>query len=76
MGCYRFLHGLLSLARHLSIAGQHLDHRKELVERLDSGDTEATGIDPNAVAYTPLGELEGAGEKAIRDAGTIPVAAI
>jgi class 3 adenylate cyclase len=49
---------------------------KELIERLDSGDARATGIDPDAIAYTPLGELEGASEKAIRDAGAIPVAAI
>lgn len=49
---------------------------KELVERLDSGDAEATGIDPDAITYTPLGELEGASDKAIRDAGAIPVAAI
>ena len=49
---------------------------KELIERLDPGDAGATGIDPDAIAYTPLGELEGASEKAIRDAGAIPVTAI
>jgi len=49
---------------------------KDLIERLDSGDAELTGIDPDAIAYTPLGELEGASEKAIRDAGAIPVTAI
>jgi class 3 adenylate cyclase len=49
---------------------------KDLIERLDPDDASATGVDPERVAYTPLGELEGAGEKAIRDAGTIPVAEI
>lgn len=49
---------------------------KDLIERLDSEDAAATGVDPEAIAYTPLAEIEGAGEKAIRDAGAIPVAAI
>ncbi len=49
---------------------------KELIERLDPGDAAATGVDPDAASYRPLGELEGAGEKAVRDAGTIPVAEI
>ena len=49
---------------------------KDLIERLEADDARATGVDPDAVAYTPLGELEGASEKAIRDAGAIPVARI
>lgn len=49
---------------------------KDLLERLDGADAEATGIDPNAIAYTTLGELAGASDKAIRDAGTIAVAPI
>ena len=49
---------------------------KDLVERLDATDAKATGIDPDAVVYTTLGELDGASDKAVRDAGTIPVAAI
>jgi class 3 adenylate cyclase len=49
---------------------------KDLIERLDTADAQATRIDPNAIAYTPLGELEGASDKAIRDAGAIPVAAV
>jgi class 3 adenylate cyclase len=49
---------------------------KDLIERLDLDDATASGVDPDAVSYTPLGELEGAGEKAVRDAGTIPVAEI
>jgi len=49
---------------------------KDLIERLDTGDAQATGLDPDAIAYTPLGELDGASDKAIRDAGAIPVTAI
>jgi len=46
------------------------------IERLDADDARATGLDPDAIAYTPLGELDGASDKAIRDAGAIPVTAI
>jgi class 3 adenylate cyclase len=49
---------------------------KDLIERLDAGDAQATGLDPTALAYTPLGDLEGVSDKAIRDAGAIPVTAI
>ncbi|HMS63475.1 MAG TPA: adenylate/guanylate cyclase domain-containing protein [Solirubrobacteraceae bacterium] len=49
---------------------------KDLVERLDTEDAAATGLDPDALAYTPLAELDGVSDKAIRDAGTIPVTAI
>ncbi|MBK5232527.1 MAG: hypothetical protein JJE13_06065 [Thermoleophilia bacterium] len=49
---------------------------KDLTERLDSVDAQAIGLDLDALAYTPLGELEGASDKAIRDAGAIPVTAI
>ena len=49
---------------------------KDLIERLDTADAQAIQIDPDAIAYTPLGELEGASDKAIRDAGAIPVAAV
>jgi class 3 adenylate cyclase len=49
---------------------------KELLERLVSDDAAATGIDPDRIDYIPLGELEGAGEKAVRDAAAIPVAEI
>jgi class 3 adenylate cyclase len=49
---------------------------KDLIERLDAADAQATGIDPDALAYATLGELAGASDKAIRDAGTIPVAPI
>ncbi len=37
---------------------------------------EAIGLDLDALSYTPLGELEGASDKAIRDAGSIPVTAV
>ena len=49
---------------------------KDLVERLDEADAKATGIDPDAIAYSTLGELDGASDKAIRDAGTIAVTQI
>ena len=49
---------------------------KDLVERLDPDDAKATGIDPDAIAYTTLGELDGASDKAVRDAGTIAVTPI
>jgi class 3 adenylate cyclase len=46
---------------------------KDVIERLNTADAQATGLDPDAVAYTPLGELDGVSDKAVRDAGTIPV---
>ena len=49
---------------------------KDLVERLDADDAKATGIDPDAIAYTTLSELAGASDKAVRDAGTIAVTPI
>ena len=49
---------------------------KDLVERLDPDDAHATGLDPDALAYTPLAELDGVSDKAVRDAGTIPVTRI
>ena len=49
---------------------------KDLIERLDADDAQATDLDPDAIAYSPLGELDGASDKAIRDAGAIPVTAI
>jgi class 3 adenylate cyclase len=49
---------------------------KDLIERLDADDARAAGIDPDAIAYTPLGELDGASDDAIRDAGAIPVTAL
>jgi len=49
---------------------------KGLIERLTGEDAEATGLDPDAIAYTPLGELPGVSEKAVRDAGGIAVAMV
>jgi class 3 adenylate cyclase len=49
---------------------------KDLIERLDADDARATDLDPYTIAYSPLGELDGASAKAIRDAGAIPVTAI
>jgi hypothetical protein len=47
-----------------------------VIERLNTADAQATGLDPDAVAYEPLGELDGASVKAVRDAGAIPVTSI
>lgn len=46
---------------------------KSLVEHLTDDDARAIGIEPDRVLYVPLGELEGAGDKARRDAGALPV---
>jgi class 3 adenylate cyclase len=57
-------------------AGGAILASKDLIERLDTTDADATGLDPDALSYTPLGELDGVSDKAIRDAGTIAVTAI
>lgn len=49
---------------------------KDLVERLSPDDAAASGLDPDTLVYTPLGELNGVSDKAVRDAGAIPVTAI
>jgi class 3 adenylate cyclase len=49
---------------------------KDLIERLAAADAKATGIDPDAIAYTTISELDGASDKAIRDAGAIAVTTI
>lgn len=46
---------------------------KSLVEHLSEDDAAAAGIDVDGVVYVPVAELPGAGPKAIRDAGGIPV---
>jgi class 3 adenylate cyclase len=45
-----------------------------LIEQLSGHDAEALGIDPSQLAYETVGRFPAAGEKAIRDAGWIPVA--
>ena len=49
---------------------------KALIERLDGDDAAAVGIDPDGVSYTTIGQLEGASDKALRDAAAISVCAI
>ncbi|HET7735498.1 MAG TPA: adenylate/guanylate cyclase domain-containing protein [Nocardioidaceae bacterium] len=49
---------------------------KELIERLDTADAHALGIDLESIAYTTLGDLRGVSDKAIRDASSVPVVAI
>ena len=46
---------------------------KALIERLDPEHARRVGIDPDTVAYCTVGELPDATEKAVRDAGSIPV---
>jgi class 3 adenylate cyclase len=61
-------------ARVESVAsGGTLLATKALIERLDATDAAELGIDPHAGAYTLLGDFPGAGEKARRDAGSLPV---
>ncbi len=49
---------------------------KALVERLDDADAAALGLDVGALAYAVVADLPGAGRKAVRDAGTVPVAEV
>jgi class 3 adenylate cyclase len=58
-------------ARHGAILAS-----KDVIERLDTADARAIDLDPDALVYTPLGQLDGASDKAIRDAGAIPVTSI
>jgi class 3 adenylate cyclase len=46
---------------------------KPLIERLDPEFARRAGIDPDTVAYTTVAELPDVPDKAVRDAGTIPV---
>jgi class 3 adenylate cyclase len=56
-----------------SAAGGRILASKALVERLDTADAEAVGIETRRVVYTPLGELPTATDKARRDAPLIAV---
>lgn len=46
---------------------------KALIERLEPDDADMVGLDPDRLAYTPLGDLPTATEKARRDAPAIAV---
>ena len=46
---------------------------KAVVEQLDRRDAAELGLDPDTVTYRMLSDLPGAPDKAVRDAGTIPV---
>jgi class 3 adenylate cyclase len=46
---------------------------KNLIEHLEDEDAVAMGLDADSMVYRTVAELPGADEKAIRDAGTIPV---
>lgn len=54
--------------------GGELLASKAVLELLSREDAEALSIDPVETAYVTIGELPGAGEKAIRDAGSTSVA--
>ena len=47
---------------------------KTLIERLDPGDAEALGLDPDHIGYTQLGDLPDASDKTRRDASVVSVA--
>lgn len=49
---------------------------KPLIERLDEAAAADLGIDPLRISYTPLGDLDGASEKARSDAPTISVSTV
>ena len=49
---------------------------KLLLERLEPTEATNLGLDPHALSYVTVGELEGTSEKAVRDAGAISVTAI
>ncbi|MCB0875636.1 MAG: adenylate/guanylate cyclase domain-containing protein [Solirubrobacterales bacterium] len=49
---------------------------KHLLERIPEERAAELGIDSSGLTYRTLAQLEGAGDKAVRDAGAIPVAPI
>jgi class 3 adenylate cyclase len=59
-----------------SAAGGALLASKALIERLEADDAAAVGLEPAHMAYRALGDLDGADEKAVRDAGLIAVSRI
>jgi len=59
-----------------SAAGGALLASKALIERLEADDAASVGLEPAHMAYRALGDLDGADEKAVRDAGLIAVSRI
>jgi class 3 adenylate cyclase len=57
-----------------SATGGRVLASKPLLERVNAEDAMALGLDPTRVAYELVAELEGASDKASRDAGSIAVA--
>lgn len=49
---------------------------KALVERLDDHEAAGLGLDPDGLVYRTLAEVPGAPEKAVRDAGRLPVTSL
>jgi class 3 adenylate cyclase len=49
---------------------------KTLIEHLSDEDAAGLALDADGVLYRPLAELPGADEKAVRDAGALPVTAL
>jgi class 3 adenylate cyclase len=49
---------------------------KSLIEHLEDDDARVLDLDPDSLLYTTVAELPGAPEKAVRDAGGIPVTAL
>ncbi|MFN2594683.1 MAG: adenylate/guanylate cyclase domain-containing protein [Actinomycetota bacterium] len=49
---------------------------KEVLEHLDQDDARTLGINPDSVVYRTVGEIVGAPDKAVRDAGGIPVTSL
>jgi class 3 adenylate cyclase len=49
---------------------------KALIERVDPDRARQAGVIADEVSYSTVGELPGASEKAVRDAGSIPVAQV
>ncbi|MGI8921444.1 MAG: adenylate/guanylate cyclase domain-containing protein [Solirubrobacteraceae bacterium] len=49
---------------------------KSLIERLDVNDAARLGVDPHLTSYRALAEFSGVSAKAVRDAGTLAIAAL
>jgi class 3 adenylate cyclase len=49
---------------------------KSLLERLEPDDAAALGVEPDRIRYRALAEVEGATDKARRDAGGVAVTSI